>query len=153
MQSWLALQLYHAKAETRISGHAGNWWFNVATLPCQSGNVLNERRKVTFLRLQLYHAKAETGVLAVGVRPAHRCNFTMPKRKPTHTKGKHTQSKQLQLYHAKAETIIWCTKYRKPVCCNFTMPKRKRFTKKVLQSREVMLQLYHAKAETSASLV
>ena len=72
----------------------------VATLPCQSGNRIPDMRQVE-VRI--------------------RCNFTMPKRKPSISALTPPETMVLQLYHAKAET---CPRYRSgnPVAMVATLP-------------------------------
>ena len=143
----------------------------VATLPCQSGNIVLTTQLVLNDRvLQLYHAKAET-IDPVAVTPHRpRCNFTMPKRKPWikssmvllppplqlyHAKAETIPALiisaallLLQLYHAKAETSSLMSVSERAFSCNFTMPKRKLEQQEAAELEAEQLQLYHAKAET-----
>ena len=122
------LQLYHAKAETTLTHCNLKRSLRVATLPCQSGNMLPKKQPSS---------------------PMPGCNFTMPKRKLGSTRLPSERAGMLQLYHAKAETdkaspkcecnagvatlpcqsgnsVMKVATRNWFMSCNFTMPKRKR---------------------------
>ena len=144
------LQLYHAKAETLYLPFRLLEKRMVATLPCQSGNLVVE--------------------LVIGRRRGS-CNFTMPKRKLIPMIGLiftlsvatlPCQSGNCVLRMVAGAPFLGCnfTMPKRKRClrrladnaegggCNFTMPKRKHSTLVASRRRNALLQLYHAKAET-----
>ena len=100
------LQLYHAKAETRtLTLWHPQYWRQVATLPCQSGNMEGHGGVACPpSELQLYHAKAETWTNPARCRLVRMLQLYHAKAETDTPISLPNHRAMLQLYHAKAET-------------------------------------------------